>query len=403
MTSELIEILSNSSIPQSDPNSKYVVPNIASENDWLLVNLKQVGFYRVNYDARNWQLLTDQLRRNHTAIHEQSRAQLLNDLFAVAEAGELSYDLALEACLDYLPAEKSPLVWRTALGGLSQVGGQLQRSLLFGRWTEYMGRILTPLYERLSFDQPDNQRLQESELQAVGLQVSCRYNVGNCVQKARQLFRSYRQAVENAKNSSNLGSTNSTFATSKLALNPIPPNVRSTVYCVGVQQGDQSDWEFVWKEYRQADVASERNRLLHSLKCSRVPWLLVRLLHSSFAEEGAIKKQDGISVFRSVASQDHARDIAFNFLRQHWSKILARYGKSFFSFGRLVSSISGVNSQFELEQMLEFHRSLREQVGSAERAFQQAIESIQANVRWMNQFYPQVQQFLVKYFGPVSY
>jgi hypothetical protein len=42
----------------------------------LVVNLQQTGYYRVNYDAENWDLLAGFLASGHvTEIHRSSRAQ----------------------------------------------------------------------------------------------------------------------------------------------------------------------------------------------------------------------------------------------------------------------------------------------------------------------------------------
>ena len=36
-----------------------------NKGSWLLGNINQTGYFRVNYDLRNWRLLIDQLIRNH--------------------------------------------------------------------------------------------------------------------------------------------------------------------------------------------------------------------------------------------------------------------------------------------------------------------------------------------------
>ena len=42
------------------------------DNSWLLMNVEQRGFYRVNYDVTNWELLSQQLLNEH-----EVRANLL--------------------------------------------------------------------------------------------------------------------------------------------------------------------------------------------------------------------------------------------------------------------------------------------------------------------------------------
>merc|ERR1739838_671634 len=57
----------------------------------LIVNVQQTGFYRVNYDLENWNLLADQLIDNHTSIHRVNRAQIIDDArgLPVREAAHL--------------------------------------------------------------------------------------------------------------------------------------------------------------------------------------------------------------------------------------------------------------------------------------------------------------------------
>ena len=56
------------------------------DGNWIIGNLKHSGFYRVNYDDKNWILLIDQLRQNHTAIEKTARAQLIDDSFNLGRA-----------------------------------------------------------------------------------------------------------------------------------------------------------------------------------------------------------------------------------------------------------------------------------------------------------------------------
>ncbi|CRL07552.1 CLUMA_CG020517, isoform A [Clunio marinus] len=82
------------------------------DGHWVVFNIQQTGYYRVNYDTRNWMALTDELNGvNFTRIHELNRAQLLDDSFNLARSDYLSFEIALNI-LKYLKHETSlaPLV-----------------------------------------------------------------------------------------------------------------------------------------------------------------------------------------------------------------------------------------------------------------------------------------------------
>ena len=42
----------------------------------MLLNVQQMGFFKVNYDARNWDLIIAQLRQKHSVFHVINRAQV---------------------------------------------------------------------------------------------------------------------------------------------------------------------------------------------------------------------------------------------------------------------------------------------------------------------------------------
>ncbi|GIZ03224.1 thyrotropin-releasing hormone-degrading ectoenzyme [Caerostris extrusa] len=71
------------------------IKNLTDENTWIIANVQQVGYYRVNYDQDNWNLILEQLIENHTVINVINRAQIINDLLNLARSDEAEYALAL--------------------------------------------------------------------------------------------------------------------------------------------------------------------------------------------------------------------------------------------------------------------------------------------------------------------
>ena len=95
-----------------------VILNVPDQSTWVIANLKHAGFYRVNYDATNWNELIKQLNNdNYEAIDETSRAQLIDDSFNLGRAGLIDQTVFLNIS-NYLVNEKSPMPFRAAFYGL---------------------------------------------------------------------------------------------------------------------------------------------------------------------------------------------------------------------------------------------------------------------------------------------
>lgn len=79
--------------------------------DWIVVNIQQSGYYRVNYDYYMWNLLRVQLNfYNFTDIHVLNRAQIVDDSLNMAQANRLDYRTAL-GILKYMSRETDHIPW----------------------------------------------------------------------------------------------------------------------------------------------------------------------------------------------------------------------------------------------------------------------------------------------------
>jgi aminopeptidase N len=93
--------------------------------------LCRAGYFRVNYDARNWEMIHQQLMTDHTAISVINRAQIMDDALNLAQAGLLDYDIALNLT-SYLAREDQYLPWESTLSSLLYVQDMLSRSSAYG-------------------------------------------------------------------------------------------------------------------------------------------------------------------------------------------------------------------------------------------------------------------------------
>lgn len=101
--------------------------------DWLLLNKRQTGYYRVLYDEENYALLAAALQADHGRIHVASRSQLVDDVFDLARAERLDYGTVLNVTR-YLAKETEYVPWASALRGLQLVDRLQSGSGKFGAY-----------------------------------------------------------------------------------------------------------------------------------------------------------------------------------------------------------------------------------------------------------------------------
>ncbi len=99
-----------------NPSVELISPVAADR--WILANFEFGGYFRVNYDEHNWQLLAEQLIRDHAVIPAVSRSQLLDDAFALAHYGVISYTTPL-VLIQYISHESEAAIRDNVLGHLN--------------------------------------------------------------------------------------------------------------------------------------------------------------------------------------------------------------------------------------------------------------------------------------------
>lgn len=109
--------------------TKYWIKNVpsleitdmgANRNEWVIVNIQETGYYRVNYDEENWKMLIDYLLdpSKFKNIGALNRAQLLDDALNLARAGRIDYPLVLNLTR-YLEHEKDYVPWQAGFVALA--------------------------------------------------------------------------------------------------------------------------------------------------------------------------------------------------------------------------------------------------------------------------------------------
>ncbi|XP_053660803.1 aminopeptidase N-like [Anopheles marshallii] len=334
-------------------------------HDWMIVNVQQTGYYRVNYDERNWQLIVKHLqdRSKFKTIAASNRAQLIDDALNLARAGYLDYVVALNVTR-YLVHETDYVPWKAAIAALNYIDSMLIRTRHYGLFKKYSMDLLENIFREVGFDDHRDSPLLTVYKRISVLKAVCHLGHNDCV---NHCFRKYYEWMQQPNPDIN---------------NPISPNLKSTVYCTAIKYGDEKEWDFAWDRFQKATVASEKEILLSAMGCSRVPWILTRYLENAMSDEYGIRKQDAFRVFISVADNVIGQPIAFDYMRNNWAKMKSYFGASMSNLNIILKYCTKrFNTESELLELKEFAEIHLKDSG---RTIQQAIEWTESNIAWLN-------------------
>ncbi|XP_045589686.1 aminopeptidase N isoform X2 [Procambarus clarkii] len=349
------------------------IPSLPNKDHWVIFNLRETGYYRVNYDLHNWNLLIQQLLADHRVIHTINRAQIIDDAMNLAKAGQVEYDTAL-GVYNYLGQETEYVPWAAAINNLAYLKEMFARTGGYGALKRYLLDILVPLYNTLGFADSPGDPLLDQYTRQKALTWACELDHPDCLKNAAAI---YAHWMNNPKNNS-----------------IISPNLKSTVYCHAIGVGGEKEWNFAWEEYLSSNVGSEKNRLLSAMGCTKEVWILSRYLEMAFSPDSGIRKQDAFRVFGAVAANEVGRPLAWSFLQDQWDTIFEFYGKA---KSRLIkSATSFFNTVQQLKELRLFRREHLEDLESVSRSVQQVIERTKINIAWMNENYKVIVNWLDK-------
>ncbi|ESP00395.1 hypothetical protein LOTGIDRAFT_140794 [Lottia gigantea] len=332
-----------------------------SDTEWIILNLQQHGFYRVNYEESNWRALINQLKTDHTVISNINKAQIINDAANNAKAGLLDPLIALET-LEYLVDETDYLPWRAFSREMNYVESMLLRTELYSSFSVSYIFFFCLLHAVLATTEHTGTGPDTIFAVTTLASYACNHDVSECVDNATSLFNEWM--------TSGTDNTN--------------PNLRNIFYCTAVKEGRFAEWEFAYEEYKKSESTSKKNALRHALSCTTEVSLLHRydeLMLNMALDPDEVRSQDARTTIQYVASNPIGVDITWNFFKDKFSTLETSLG-SMNSLSRLLSSVTETfNTQYYLDELQAMVDN--KEVGNYESAFKGAIETTKANIEWL--------------------
>ena len=143
-----------------DFDKKSISISAPIETKWLKFNSHQVGFYRVNYELEMWHEIIKDLVATPAKFEIADRAHLLNDVFSLADANQVSYEVALDMTT-YLGKENDFVPWSVAATKLQALQGNLIFTDSYIGYLQYARGLVSKVYQQVTWNVDENNHLMK--------------------------------------------------------------------------------------------------------------------------------------------------------------------------------------------------------------------------------------------------
>ncbi|XP_057333154.1 thyrotropin-releasing hormone-degrading ectoenzyme-like isoform X2 [Microplitis mediator] len=301
------------------------------EESWVIFNVNSLGYFRVNYDSKNWELIANALENNPSIFPSSVKASLVDDVLSLAFVGSTSYSTAFNV-INYLKNESQPEPWTALMRHAIKLDLVLYDTPVYPHYQKFMRKLTSNL-----FDGVGSQVTKGSRMTLIAHQLGSTFENPAHVEWAKNSYQHFKDS-------------------NSLELKyEVPSYLRETLLCTFAKLEDQLGWEW-WRE-KLGNITkrdTDRNSFLSSLACFQVPWILQAVLNE-IVRGDLIEAQDAIIILRAFDDHPVSAQVAFNFVQKNWAEILKKFRRSYPVLRAFVSSVgSGFTNNKDLIDFQNF-------------------------------------------------
>ncbi|XP_060525881.1 aminopeptidase N-like [Cylas formicarius] len=335
-----------------------------SDNDtWLLFNIDETGFFRVNYDIHNWKLLIYQLRRNPNKIPVSNRGHLIDDAFQLANAGVINYTVAFELVKYLTIAEANYIPWYSALRNMEELRVIISNYEYLGLYDNFILKLIRPMFDELGTRERTFDTQNEKLLRLLIVTSACRLRHSTCTRWARGHFYEWMNMSDPDQD------------------NPINVDYRFTVQCSAIKSGGPAEWDFLWNRTLSRSMSPNDLQTAYlSLGCTYDPWLINRYLEYSLV--GNMTLESVQYVWKSISHPVGVRT-GFQFLRLNWDRIYDTYEDVYPVFSAIFHDfVSQLSTEIDLEDLTTFYKLHQNDLKSVSTVLQTSVDQMKVRINW---------------------
>lgn len=285
-----------------------------SDNDWVLFNVNQTGFYRVLYTERNYNLLINELMVSHAKIPRINRAQIIDDLLEFAYTGRIPTKLLYDV-LPYLTKETEYAPWVAANRAIAQLDQILAGSEKREKFRKIVSDVVNKIYTNTSLEIPADTPILEKFTQQIAVNLACEYGVDLCLNQTADNLIAFVNGQQLSQHN------------------------RSIILTNGVRWSNETIVDKLWEVFLNSSSTDERDDIVASF--ANVPNITIveRYLNKSIENFGdkVVSQAERLSLIKSITKRDRSGvSLVIAFIHRNMTEVNTTVG----SFTTILETIA---------------------------------------------------------------
>ncbi|XP_029157634.1 aminopeptidase N-like isoform X2 [Nylanderia fulva] len=298
----------------------------SKETGWIIFNIQQIGYYRVNYDDENWRRISHYLNHDdYTKIHVLNRAQIIDDAFHLMIAEQLNSSIFWDI-ISYLNREEDYIAWYPMFKALEYM---FSTSLVVlkekhGNLKNYINDKLNGTFKRIKYEEiNDNDDLRKCLQQEVA-RWACFLGDITCKEKANNKL---KQHIEDPK-------------THRLL-----PWWKEWTYCNGLMLTKE---ETTWQSVYDIGLNKSDTKFLEYLACPEDINLIKKYLRYNQNISTKQEYPNSFNSFLHILTKHAKNQIILEYILDHFNEIKPKYVSTPAALIIIINNLYSVNLTQEI-------------------------------------------------------
>ncbi|XP_036342053.1 aminopeptidase N-like [Rhagoletis pomonella] len=335
----------------------HITDNNLAADDWLLLNKQSTGFYRINYDERNWNLIIDALKSNPYRFHPRNRGQLIHDVYKFSSTGRLDQS-TLFNLLQYLPNEDQFAPWSTTYSVINTLNRYLNGDSDYKNFQSFVASLVSDLFDKLGVNDATGEQHLVKSIRSIAINLACLSGIESCLEETNNKLRAL---IEDGI--------------------AIEPNLQSQIYCNGLRQSDDTVFDFVFNQVLQSNNQAFRRTHITSLGCSQSESQLRKFVNSSIDTSADWRTQERITLLSAAySSSSTGLLVSIDFLSDNW-EAYSNLNPGFGGDNPLNTAVVAMSSYVVNEEQRQKYLDLVDKVKDSDKVQSNLETVVNTNIR----------------------